>query len=65
MEKIHEELITSADDSTYDIGKYFLILSENDKKVLNKFKRNLSNLKIRNLNSYNSKNNSNFYRNKS
>ena len=45
-EKIHEELITSADvDSTYDIGKYFLILSENDKKVLNKFKKKFKQFK--------------------
>ena len=61
-EKIHEELITTADvDSTYDIGKYFLILSDNDKKVLNKFKKKFKQFKkLENLNSYNSRNNSDF-----
>ena len=61
-EKIHEELITSADvDSTYDIGKYFLILSENDRKILSKFKKKFKRFKkIKNLGSYNSKDNFEF-----
>lgn len=61
-EKIHEELITSADvDFTYDIGKYFLILSENDKRILNKFRKKFKRFqKLKNLGSYNSKNNLEF-----
>jgi UDP-N-acetylglucosamine 4,6-dehydratase/5-epimerase len=59
-EKIHEELITAGDvDSTYDIGKYFLILSGNDKKTISSYNNKFNKFKkIRNITSYNSENNS-------
>tara|TARA_B100000787_G_C16194463_1_gene299746 strand:- start:1161 stop:2162 length:1002 start_codon:yes stop_codon:yes gene_type:complete len=59
-EKIHEELITAGDvDSTYDIGKYFLILSGNDKKTISSYKNKFNKFKkIKNITSYNSENNS-------
>ena len=59
-EKIHEELITTGDlDTTYDIGKYFLILSGNDKKNINLFKNKFNKFKkLENITSYNSKDNS-------
>ena len=59
-EKIHEELITAGDvDSTYDIGKYFLILSGNDKKTISSYNNKFKKFKkIKNLTSYNSENNS-------
>ena len=38
-EKIHEEMITSSDSSTtYDVGKYYFILTDNNKKTINNFK---------------------------
>ena len=41
-EKVHEEMITEADSyTTYDIGKYFLILPDNEKSTLNRFKKKL------------------------
>ena len=59
-EKIHEELITAGDvDSTYDIGKYFLILSGNDKKTISSYNNKFKKFKkIKNITSYNSENNS-------
>ncbi len=59
-EKIHEELITTGDlDTTYDIGKYFLILSSDDKKTIKMFKNKYKKLKkIENIISYNSRDNS-------
>ena len=59
-EKIHEELITAGDvDSTYDIGKYFLILSGNDKKTISSYNNKFNKFKkIENITSYNSENNS-------
>tara|TARA_B110000211_G_scaffold234055_1_gene302222 strand:+ start:359 stop:1360 length:1002 start_codon:yes stop_codon:yes gene_type:complete len=59
-EKIHEELITAGDvDSTYDIGKYFLILSGNDKKTISSYNNKFNKFKkIENITSYNSDNNS-------
>ena len=42
-EKLHEELISSAESySSIDLGKYILILPENSKKILNIILRNLS-----------------------
>ena len=59
-EKIHEELITAGDvDTTYDIGKYYLILSENDKKTTSAYKSRFKKFKkIKKITSYNSENNS-------
>ena len=59
-EKIHEELITAGDvDLTYDIGKYFLILSGNDKKTISSYNNKFNKFKkIENITSYNSENNS-------
>ena len=55
-EKIHEELINEHDAPyTIDIGKYYLILPDNDKKTLNlyknkfRFKRLKSNFKYTSL----------------
>ena len=45
-EKIHEELITDADSlSTYQIGKYFFILSDNSLSTFKKFKKKFPNIK--------------------
>lgn len=39
-EKIHEDLITSNESqTTYDIGKYYILLPNNNKKTLKKFKK--------------------------
>ena len=61
-EKVHEEMITEADSyTTYDIGKYFLILPDNEKSTLNRFKKKLKVLKkIPNNFSYNSRDNDQF-----
>ncbi len=61
-EKVHEEMITEADSyTTYDIGKYFLILPDNEKSTLNRFKRRLKVFKkIPNNFSYNSRDNDQF-----
>ena len=45
-EKIHEEMITSADSlSTYDCGKYYFILSDNRRDTVKRFKKKFKNLK--------------------
>ena len=61
-EKVHEEMITEADSyTTYDIGKYFLILPDNEKSTLNRFKNKLKVFKkIPNNFSYNSRDNDQF-----
>ena len=61
-EKVHEEMITEADSyTTYDIGKYFLILPDNEKSTLKRFKKNLKVFKkIPNNYSYNSRDNDQF-----
>ena len=39
-EKIHEEMITVADSqTTYEIDKYYVILPDNTKQTLKRFKR--------------------------
>ena len=55
-------MITEADSyTTYDIGKYFLILPDNEKSTLNRFKKKLKVLKkIPNNFSYNSRDNDQF-----
>ncbi len=60
-EKIHEEMITSADSfNTYDLGKYFIILSSSS-NVLEKLKTNqISYHKVPDNFSYNSGSNSHF-----
>ena len=61
-EKVHEEMITEADSyTTYDIGKYFLILPDNEKSTLNRFKKKLKVFKkIPNNFSCNSRDNDQF-----
>jgi len=45
-EKISEDLITKSDSiSTYDIGKYYLILKDSDKETLGKFKKKFKTIK--------------------
>ena len=58
-EKIHEEMITTADSqTTYEINKYFVILPDNSKQIFKKFKKKFSNMKKVKPNfNYNSKNN--------
>ena len=58
-EKIHEEMITTADSqTTYEIKKYFVILPDNSKQIFKKFKKKFSNMKKVKPNfNYNSKNN--------
>ena len=39
-EKIHEQMISKSDSySTYDIGKYYIILSSNNKRLINKYRK--------------------------
>ncbi len=61
-EKIHEEMITVADSqTTYEINKYFVILPDNTKKTLEKFKRKFTKMKKVKLNfNYNSEKNNKF-----
>ena len=61
-EKIHEELITNADSlSTYEIGKYFFILTDNSQKNIRKFTKKFPTLKkVKKSFSYNSGNNNEF-----
>ena len=58
-EKIHEELITTGDlDTTYDIGKYYLILPNNDQRVIKLFKNKFKKMKkLESTTSYNSRDN--------
>jgi UDP-N-acetylglucosamine 4,6-dehydratase/5-epimerase len=59
-EKIHEELISLAESNdTYDINKYYLILN-NNKKLINHYKKKFKAKKINKNFSYNSKDNSKF-----
>ncbi len=40
-EKIHEEMITSSDSfNTFDIGKYYAILSSSNEKIFNDYRKN-------------------------
>lgn len=61
-EKIHEEMITAADSiSTYEIEKYFFILTDSSKNTAKKFKNKFKNIKSVSKNfTYNSLNNKNF-----
>ena len=61
-EKIHEEMITSADSlSTYESGKYYFILTDNKSETVNKFKKKFKNLKkVKNEFVYNSGQNNTF-----
>lgn len=54
-EKIHEELISSNDSPyTIDIGKYYLILPENDNKIMQSYKKKFKLKKIKKSFSYTS-----------
>ena len=55
-EKIHEEMITVADSqTTYEIDKYYVILPDNTKQTLKRFKRKFGKMKKVDLNfNYNS-----------
>ena len=56
-EKIHEELITKSDSfSTVDLGKYFVILPNSNKKNIDSYLKKKAVKKI-NIQSYNSKDN--------
>ena len=61
-EKIHEEMITIGDSqTTYEINKYFVILPDNTKKTLKKFKKKFAKMKKVKLNfNYNSEKNNEF-----
>ena len=61
-EKLHEEMITSSDSyNTYDIGKFYAILSSHDKNFLNKFKNKFKIFKkVKDNFCYNSQTNKNF-----
>ena len=61
-EKIHEEMITSGDSlTTYDIGKFYFILTDNNAKLIKKFRNKFPKLKKVNKNfTYNSKENNQF-----
>ena len=58
-EKIHEEMITSSDSfNTFDIGKYYAIISPSNKISYNMYKKNNKNKKFKvgaSLNSNNTK----------
>ena len=58
-EKIHEEMITTADSqTTYEINKYFIILPDHSNKIYKKFKKKFPNMKkVKSNFNYNSKNN--------
>ncbi len=58
-EKIHEEMITTADSqTTYEINKYFVILPDHSIELFKKFKKKFPNMKKVKPNfNYNSKNN--------
>ena len=61
-EKIHEEMVTSADSyNTYDVGSYYIILADsNSLRVSNLKKRFKSCKKVKVNFSYNSKDNPDF-----
>ncbi len=59
-EKIHEELISLAESNdTYDINKYYLVLN-NNKKLIDHYKKKHKAKKVKKNFSYNSKDNSKF-----
>ncbi len=61
-EKIHEEMVTSADSyNTYDIGSYYIIVSDNSPLRISQLKKRFKSCKKVKVNfSYNSKDNHNF-----
>jgi UDP-N-acetylglucosamine 4,6-dehydratase/5-epimerase len=61
-EKIHEDLITTSDSiSTYDIGKYYVILPDNSFETVSKFKKKFKICKkVKENFHYNSSDNSDF-----
>jgi len=61
-EKLHEEMITSSDSfNTYDIGKFYAILSSQDKNYLQKYKKQFKIFKkVKDDFCYNSKTNKTF-----
>ncbi len=63
-EKINEDLITISDaPTTYNIGKYYVIISDNNLKTLKRFKRKFRTFqKVKENFSYNSKDNNDFLR---
>jgi len=57
-EKIHEEMITISDAfSTYDIGKYYVILPQNNSEISEYYQKNIKAKKVPEGFSYSSKNN--------
>lgn len=60
-EKIHEEMITSSDSYTsYDAGKFFIILPSNNLKIIRKFNKIYKLKKVKENFSYNSGSNQKF-----
>lgn len=60
-EKLHEEMISASDSyNTIDIGKYYLILPNNSKKIINYYKKKFKIKKFKINSSYNSKDNHNY-----
>tara|TARA_B100000965_G_scaffold379611_1_gene375479 strand:+ start:1053 stop:2054 length:1002 start_codon:yes stop_codon:yes gene_type:complete len=60
-EKIHEEMITSSDSfTTYDIGKYYVILPSNNNNILKKIKKIYKTKPVKKGFNYNSGTNSKF-----
>jgi UDP-N-acetylglucosamine 4,6-dehydratase len=60
-EKIHEEMITSADSlNTYDLGKYYTILPIKTKWKLNEFIKKFNGIKVKEGFTYNSGQNDNW-----
>ena len=60
-EKIHEEMITSSDSfSTYDLGKYYVILPQKPIWNLNEYIKKFKAIKVKEGFSYNSGNNDSF-----
>ena len=60
-EKLHEEMISSSDSvNTVDIGKYFLILPNNNSKIIDYYKKKFNVKKFKFNSSYNSKTNKDF-----
>ena len=60
-EKIHEEMITESDSfSTFDIGDYYIILPNDNKKILKHYSKKLSLKKVKKGFRYNSGLNPNF-----
>ncbi len=60
-EKIHEEMITASDSfTTYDIGKYYVILPSNNNNILKKIKKIYKTKPVKKGFNYNSGTNSKF-----